>query len=97
MVFAGPGGRVEEIGFGPKLMSSYSTQSLLLLLEESSSSMRLSFGEEGGEVVGVVSTSSEPLTVTLISLKCLPALLAATHLYTPSSDPDKGDRTREPL
>ena len=87
------GGRVGEMGFGPKLMSSYSTQSLVLQ-DESSSSVRLSSGK--GEV-GVVSVSSEPLTVTLISLKCFPALLAATHLYMPSSAPDMEDRTREPL
>lgn len=81
-----------EMGFGPKLMSSYSTQSLVV--RDVSSSVRLSSGE--GEV-GVVSLQSEPLTVTLISLKCFPALLAATHLYTPSSAPDIEDRTREPL
>ena len=80
------------MGFGPKLMSSYSTQ--FLVLWDESSSVRLSSAE--GEV-GVVSLLSEPLMVTFISLKCFPALLAAMHLYTPSSVPDMEDKTRDPL
>ena len=69
----GGGGRVGETGFAPKLMSSYSTQSLLsvlLLGDESSPSSSVRLSSRGEGEVGVVSVSSEePLTVTLISLK----------------------------
>ena len=102
LAVGGGGGRVGEIGFAPKLMSSYSMQSVLsvvlVLGDESSPSSSVRLSSRGEGEVGVVSVSSEdPLMVTLISLKCLPALLAATHLYVPSSAPDTGERTREPL
>ena len=89
-------------GLGPKLMSSYSTQFLVLctagteLSAESLWGMVTTTVDVASRGIGL-SLSLERLTIALISFPCCPALLAATHLYRPSSAPETEEMIREPL